>query len=157
MLNAKDITILLTAGLIKKILQMSSQYFPPYVLSKSNNIKVVLDLSGYVKETDNDLVKKEEFSYFWGNNYFDSNDGTQNYLVFQVAKTYFKRVSSGDVPVISYDIWTSTGLSDKGFVTTKDIIFVKTNQVTRTFHVIFEKKTTLLFKPNLMLKPQDRL
>ena len=28
---------------------MSSQYFP-YVISKSNNVKVVLDLSGYVKK-----------------------------------------------------------------------------------------------------------
>ena len=73
----------------------------------------MLDLSGYVKETDSSLVKKEDLSYFWGKNYFDGNDGTQNYLVFQVAKKYFKRVSSGDVSLISYDIWASTGLSDE--------------------------------------------
>ena len=30
---------------------MSSQYFPPYVVSK-NNIKIVLKLKGYAREDD---------------------------------------------------------------------------------------------------------
>ena len=41
MSNEKDITILLIAGLIKRIL---SQYFPPY-RSFGGNIKAELDLS----------------------------------------------------------------------------------------------------------------
>ena len=35
---------------------MSSQYFPPYVVSK-NSIKVVLNLSGYAREDDLDYLK----------------------------------------------------------------------------------------------------
>ena len=31
---------------------MSSQYFPPYVVSKNNNIKVALNLSSYAREDD---------------------------------------------------------------------------------------------------------
>ena len=38
---------------------MSSQYFPPYVLSKkkNNDIKIVLNLSGYAREDDLDYFK----------------------------------------------------------------------------------------------------
>ena len=32
---------------------MSSQYFPPYVVGKSNNVKDVLNLSGYLRSDDN--------------------------------------------------------------------------------------------------------
>ena len=35
---------------------MSSQYFPPYVVSR-NNIKVVLNLSGYAREDHLDYFK----------------------------------------------------------------------------------------------------
>ena len=37
---------------------MSSQYFPPYVVSK-NNIKVVLNLSRYAREGDLDYFEGE--------------------------------------------------------------------------------------------------
>ena len=33
-------------------------------MKTKTNIKVVLDLSGYVKETDNDLVQKEDLNSF---------------------------------------------------------------------------------------------
>ena len=37
-------------------------------MKTKTNIKVVLDLSGYVKETDNDLVQKEDLNSFCGEN-----------------------------------------------------------------------------------------
>ena len=55
----KDMIILLTVGLIKK---MSSQYFPPYVVSKNNNnTKVMLDLSGYAKKDDLKNFKGKDY------------------------------------------------------------------------------------------------
>ena len=50
---------------------MSSQYFPSYEVSKSNNYKVALDLSSYARE--NDLI------YFKGKDFIQ-----QNYLVFEL-------------------------------------------------------------------------
>ena len=38
---------------------MSSQYFPPYVVGKSNNVKVVLNLRGYLRIDDKTLAKKK--------------------------------------------------------------------------------------------------
>ena len=63
---------------------MSSQYFLSYVVSKSNNIKVVLDLSGYVKKTDSDLVRKRDLSCFGGKNKYE-----EHVLVFEVKGEYF--------------------------------------------------------------------
>ena len=37
-------------------------------------------------------LKKFDASYFRGKNYFDGNDGTQNYLVFQSMYRYFNKV-----------------------------------------------------------------
>ena len=71
---------------------MSSQYFPPYVVGKSNNVKVVLNLRGYLRIDDKTLAKKKDLDYFWGKNYFDGDDGAQNYLVFQVKTEYFKKI-----------------------------------------------------------------
>ena len=51
-----------------------SQYFSPYVVSK-NNIKVVLNLSGYAREDDLD--------YFKGKNLIG-----KNYLVFVPMNKY---------------------------------------------------------------------
>ena len=65
---------------------MSSQYFPPYIVGKSSNVKVILDLIGYLRKDDK-MAKKED--YFWGKNYFDGDDGAQNHLVFQVKKNFF--------------------------------------------------------------------
>ena len=53
---------------------MSSGYFPPYVIGKSNNVKVVLDLSGYLKKDDKTLAKKEDLDYFFCKTYFDGGD-----------------------------------------------------------------------------------
>ena len=41
---------------------MRSQYFPPYIVDKSNNVKVVLDLSGYARENDIDYFKGKNLS-----------------------------------------------------------------------------------------------
>ena len=63
---------------------MISQYFPSYEISKSNNIKVVLDLSGYVRE---DYLK-----YFRGKDYIQ-----QNYLVFKPEYKYFKTFADSNL------------------------------------------------------------
>ena len=57
---------------------MSSQYFLPYVVSKNDNIKVVLDLSGYAREDDLD--------YFKGKNLIE-----KNYLVFVAMNKYLSK------------------------------------------------------------------
>ena len=123
---------------------MSSQYFPPYVVSKNSSIKVVLDLSGYVKETHSDVVKKKDLSYFWDKNYFDSNDGSQNYLVFKVKKEYFDRTDfTSNVPLGSLNLWTSTGVSSQSFDAPDQKVNISTNEKTRPFNVALEKKNGL--------------
>ena len=96
---------------------MSSQYFPSYVASK-NNIKVVLDLKGYVKETDSNLVKKADLSYFWGKNSYREHS-----LVFEVKGEYFndneQKSNSKDI-----NIWKSKGISGQ-FFDTESIVFSK--------------------------------
>ena len=44
---------------------MSNEYFPPYIVGISNNDKVLLNLSGYLKKDDKTLVKKKR-PRFWG-------------------------------------------------------------------------------------------
>ena len=51
-----------------------------------NNIKVVLNLSGYLRKDDKTLVKKEDLDYFYGKSYFDGKDGVQ------VKKEYFRKL-----------------------------------------------------------------
>ena len=55
-----------------------SQYFPSYEVSKSDNIKVVLGLSVYVKKTDT------YFNYSWSKSYFNNNS-----LAFKIKEEYF--------------------------------------------------------------------
>ena len=59
---------------------MSSQYFPPYVFGR-NNIKVALDLSGYVRKGDLD--------YFKGKNLSE-----KNYLVYVPMNKYLNKISN---------------------------------------------------------------
>ena len=47
--------------------------------------------------------------YFCGKSHFE-DDGNQNYLVFQTASRYFKRVSANDSNILS---WKSKGMSDE--------------------------------------------
>ena len=74
---------------------MSSQYFPPYVVSKNKNIKVVLDLSGYAREDDLD--------YFKGKNLIE-----KNYLVFVPMNKYLNKINNTK-SILS---WKSMGESD---------------------------------------------
>ena len=37
---------------------------------------------------DKTLAKKKDLDYFGGKNYFDGDDGAQNYLVFQAKKIF---------------------------------------------------------------------
>ena len=59
---------------------------------------------------ENEVKRLQKFdsAYFRGKSHFEE-DGTQNYLVFQPIRKYFKRIASGD------DIysWKSKGLSDE--------------------------------------------
>ena len=86
---------------------MSSQYFPPDVVGRSNNVKVVLDFSAYLRKKT--LVEKEDLDYFYGKSYFDGEDGVQNYLVFQVKKEYFKQQLFDSIAIVSIynKIWRS--------------------------------------------------
>ena len=60
---------------------------------------------------ENELKKLQKLgaSYFRGGNYFVGNDGTQNYLLFQPIKKYFKKI--GNTEKISS--WKSKGLSSE--------------------------------------------
>ena len=61
------------------------------------------------KDTINDLERVA--SYFRGKNYYDSDDGTQNYLVFQPMYKYFKTSIKGSITYISS--WESKGFSNE--------------------------------------------
>ena len=56
-------------------------------------------------------LKTLGLNYFWGKNYFEGYDGTQNSLVFQVGEKYFKDNSGSDSS--SIEIWKSKGLSNR--------------------------------------------
>ena len=62
---------------------------------------------------ENELKKLEKFyaAYFRGKNYFEE-DGTQNYLVFQLVFKYFEK--TGD----KISSWESIGLSDEKIILT---------------------------------------
>ena len=51
------------------------------------------------EDTINDLERVS--SYFKGKNYFDSDDGTQNYLVFQPMYKYFNTSVKGSTTGVS--------------------------------------------------------
>ena len=102
MLNGKDMTILLTVGLVKKFDLNDSQYFPPYV-SKKNNIKVVLDLSGYAREDNLNNFRRKDYI-------------EQNYLVFEPKYKYFK--TSVDAAGTNVLFWGSKGLSNETITST---------------------------------------
>ena len=62
----------------------------------------------------NELKKLQTFhaSYFKDKNYFEE-EGSQNYLVFQIMKTFFKKI--GDAESILE--WKFKGLSDESIKT----------------------------------------
>ena len=41
---------------------MSSEYFPPYIVGKSRIVKVVLDLSGYARQSGMDYLKGKDLT-----------------------------------------------------------------------------------------------
>ena len=73
------------------------------------NRKITTNKSKHLP-VENELRKLKTFdsSHFRGKNYFEEN-GTQNYLVFQLMYRYFKQIAGIDY--IHY--WKSKGLSDK--------------------------------------------
>ena len=76
---------------------MSSQYFPRYMVSKSN-IKVFFNLSGYAKEDDLEYLKAKK-------------NIEKKYLVFLVKNKYFNK-TSGTKSILS---WKSMGISNEIF------------------------------------------
>ena len=86
-------------------------------------------------------LKALDLSYFWGKNYFEGDDGTQNSLVFQVKEKYFE--DEYDSRSYSIKTWKSKGLSSQslsisGIVgTIKDI---KMSKPIRPAYVIFNRK-----------------
>ena len=58
-------------------------------------------------ETELRKLEKFDAAYFRGKNYFDGNDGTQNYLVFQQVRKYLETANN------SIKSWKSKGLSDE--------------------------------------------
>ena len=67
---------------------------------------------------EKELKKNRKFdaSYFRGKNYFDGNDGTQNYLVFQPLYKYFEKTGN------RVSSWRSKGLSDEKISTSNNPI-----------------------------------
>ena len=65
-----------------------------------------------MNNNNNNDNKKEKFdaAYFRGKNYFDGDDCTQNYLVFQPIYKYFKTSFKGSSTYISS--WEAKGLSN---------------------------------------------
>ena len=61
------------------------------------------------EDLTNDLER--EASYFRGKNYFDSDDGTQNYLVFQPMYKYFNTSVKDSTTYVPS--WESKGLSNE--------------------------------------------
>ena len=115
---------------------MSSQYFPPYIVGRSNNVKIVLDLRGYLRKDDKTLIKKKDLDYFQGKSYFDSNDCTQNYLIFRVRKKYFQGIDySSPIPLGTHNLWGSSGISGQTFSAPDQTVNVSINLTTRPFYV----------------------
>ena len=67
---------------------------------------------------ENELKKLKvlDLSYFWGKNYFDTDDGTQDLLVFQLAYKYIKTFKDSTLRLFSPNEfiteWKSKGLND---------------------------------------------
>ena len=82
-------------------------------LSSLNSILNKIIVSNRTKHlvVENELKKLKTFdsSYFHGKSHFEE-DGTQNHLVFQPMRRYFKTVGNSDCNILS---WKSKGLSDE--------------------------------------------
>ena len=90
---------------------------------------------------ENELKKLKNFdaTYFRGKNYFDSDDGTQNALVFQTMQKHFKLLNGDQI-----NKWRSKGLSNQylnGAGTVGDIFLSKP---LKPMHVIFKGRGVLV-------------
>ena len=78
----------------------------------SENSSKVLSYERKLKQREDTINDLERVaSYFGGKNYFDTDDGTQNYLVFQPMYKYFKTSVKGSATYVSS--WESKGLSNE--------------------------------------------
>ena len=90
---------------------------------KSIKNRVTLNKSKYLL-VENELKKLGKFdaAYFRGKSYFDGDDGTQPYLVFQPMYKYFKTSVKGSTTYISS--WESKGLSNEKIVLLPHLIII---------------------------------
>ena len=71
----------------------------------SKNSSKVLSYEHKLKQKEDTINDLERVaSYFRGKNYFDSDDGTQNYLLFQPMYKYFKTSANGSTTYVSMGI-----------------------------------------------------
>ena len=88
--------------------------------------------------------KKLDLSYFWGENYFEGNDGTQNTLVFQVKDKYFEDDHGSTSMAIS--IWNSKGISKQSLQLVGTKGDPKMSKPIKPAHVLFSKENGILFQ-----------
>ena len=101
---------------------MSSQYFSPYVVGRSSNVKAVLNLSGYLRKDDKTL-------------------GTQNYLKFIIMRKIFEGTDySSPIPLGVFNLLSLLGTSSQTFNTPDQKVDVSINETTRPFHVTLKGK-----------------
>ena len=73
---------------------MSSQYFPPYIVGNSRNVKVVLNLSGYAIKIDMDYLKRKDLA-------------ERNYLVYLPMNRYLTKITNTE----NISSWESMGIA----------------------------------------------
>ena len=61
-------------------------------------------------ENELNQLKTFDSGYYIGKSHFDNEDGTQNYLVFQLLNKYFKLITNTHY----VSLWKSKGLFDEG-------------------------------------------
>ena len=97
------------------------------------NGKITQNKSTYLLvENELNQLKTFDSGYFIGKSHFDNEDGTQNYLVFQLLNKYFKLITNTHY----VSLWKSKGLFDEGIKppTTSD------NSLTPSYHIMVLKQ-----------------
>ena len=90
---------------------MSSEYFSPYIVDKNRNVKVVLDLSDYARQSGmdylkgKDLTEKHYLAYIPMNRYFTKITNTENissWESMELASDLIKSLKTTLAPQLLY-------------------------------------------------------
>ena len=73
---------------------MSSEYFPPYIVGKSRNFKVALNLSGYARQSDMNYLKGKDLT-------------EEHYLVYIPMNRYLTKITNTE----NISSWESMGIA----------------------------------------------